>query len=102
MTSSQNNESYVPAYDAFPSKWDEAGPFLVEHLKKITNSLNVKEIGFYTTEQALSGKSLYPSPSIPANEATSENYRSIFRKVINSGALVAGLNQFAHEIQVDD
>ena len=44
---SQTLESYVPVYDVVPEKWEEARPFLVEQLKKISEGVNTREIGFF-------------------------------------------------------
>ncbi len=40
--SSQEFESFVPVYDVVPDDWNDARPFLVEILKKITNGLNAR------------------------------------------------------------
>ncbi len=84
MTSfdSQQFESYVPVFDTMPDTWDEAKITLVEHLKKISNAVNLREIGWYLDEELLSGKQFYP----PTNSSgTSQQYRSILRKVVNFG-----------------
>lgn len=95
MTTSQQYESYVPVYDDIPDNWNEAQQFLVEQLKKISNSLNAKEIGFYLEEELLSGKQLYGASSTP------QQYRDIFRKVVNTGAIAAGANSTAHGLTFD-
>ena len=92
--SSQQFESYVPVYDAVPEKWEDARGFIVEQLRKITNSLNVKEIGFFLDEELLSGKALF-------NNASPQQYRTILRKTIDLGALSPGVNTVAHGILVD-
>lgn len=90
MTTSQDFESYVPVYDTVPEKWDDARPFLVETLKKISNAVNVRTIGFYLDEELLSGNSFIPGATIPGNNPGI--FRSILRKVIDVGPLAAGLN----------
>jgi len=105
MTPSEDQklESYVPVYDVAPEKWEDARPFLVEVLKKITNSLNLKEIGWYLDEELLSGKAFIPSAENIADGSTSQMFRSILRKVIDLGALVNGLNAgVPHGIMFDD
>ena len=87
--SSQDFESFVPVYDAIPESWEEAKPFIVENFKKISNAINIREIGWLLEEELLSGKQFVP---IPATNDTPEQYRSVFRKVINTGPLVVGLN----------
>lgn len=87
---SQLFESYVPVYDAAPEKWEEARPFLVEHLKKISNAVNIREIGWFLDEELLSGKAFIPGATLPGNNPA--NYRSVLRKVVDVSPLVAGVN----------
>lgn len=87
---SQELESYLPVYDTVPQTWDDAHPFLVEQLKKISNAVNVRSIGFYLDEELLSGNSFIPGVTIPGNNPGI--FRSILRKVIDVSPLVAGLN----------
>jgi hypothetical protein len=77
----QQIESYVPVYDSIPEEWEEGRAILVEYLKKITNSLNTKEIGFFLNEQLISGKQFIPGT------ANNQLFRTVFRTVINFGAL---------------
>ena len=84
---SQVLESYVPVYDVIPEKWDEARPFIVEQLKKITNAVNIREIGWFLDEELLSGKAFIPGTvNIEASE-TAQQYRTILRKIIDFGSL---------------
>lgn len=100
MTTSQDFESYVPVYDTVPEKWDDARPFLVETLKKISNAVNVRTIGFYLDEELLSGNAFIPGATIPGNNPGI--FRSILRKVIDVGPLAAGLNAgVPHDILFD-
>jgi hypothetical protein len=84
---SQILESYVPVYDVIPDKWEDARPFVTEMLKKITNALNFREIGFFLDEELLSGKSFIPGVNATSNGATSQIFRQVFRKVIDFGGL---------------
>lgn len=97
--SSQEFESYVPVYDVVPEDWKDARPFLVEILKKITNGVNAREIGFFLDEELLSGKSFIPGATIPGNNPGI--FRQIFRKVIDCSPLIAGANVFPHGITFD-
>lgn len=87
--SSQLFESYIPVYDAAPEAWEEARPFLVEQLKALANAANIRQIGWYLEEELLSGKQFIPPSGI---SGSSEQYRSIFRKVIDCSPLGAGAN----------
>lgn len=97
--SSQQYESYVPVYDAVPAKWEDARPFLVEQLKSLANAANIRQIGWYLDEELISGKQFVPPTG---TSGTSQQYRTIFRKVIDCSPLSAGAgNTFPHGITID-
>ena len=99
---SQNFESYVPVYDVAPQTWEEAMPFIVEQLKKLANAVNVREIGFYLDQELLSGKSFIPGVNIDIGGSSSQQFRTILRKVIDCGALpAAGTKSVPHGIFID-
>jgi hypothetical protein len=81
---SQQFEAYVPVYDTVPEKWEDARQFLVEHLKKISNGINAREIGFFLDEELLSGKAFIPGATVPGNPQV---FRTVLRKVIDCGSL---------------
>jgi len=94
--SSQQLESYLPVYDTVPETWEEGRQFLIEQLKKISNAVNVREIGWFLDQELLSGKQFIPGAATPPQ------VRTIFRKVINTGALIVGANPgIAHGIIFD-
>ncbi len=99
---SQQLESYVPVYDVAPKTWEEAMPFIVEQLKKISNAVNAREIGFFLDQELLSGKSFIPGVSIASEGGTSQQFRTILRKVIEFPGLTVGVNTQPHEITVDE
>lgn len=78
-------DSYVPVYDAVPESWEEAKPFIVEVLKKMSNAINIREIGWLLDEELLTGKAFIPGPVVPGNNPGI--YRQVFRKVIDFGPL---------------
>lgn len=98
--SSQLLESYIPVYDAVPETWEDARPFLVEQLKSVSNAANIREIGWYLDEELLSGKQFIPSQTQVLSGA-SDQYRSMFRKVIDCSPLIAGVNPVNHGITFD-
>lgn len=101
MTTSQEFESYVPVYDAIPEQWEEARPFIVEQLKKISNAVNIREIGWFLDEELLSGKAFIPV-AVPAGDASPQQYRTILRKVIDFGTLPnTATKSVAHGIVFD-
>lgn len=97
---SQDLESFVPVYDAVPDKWEEARPFLVEHLKKVSNAINIREIGWYLDQELLSGKAFIPGASIVGNYSPVQ-YRQILRKTFIFGAIGIGVTTQSHGIKVD-
>ena len=93
---SQQFESYLPVFDVIPDKWEDANGLLTEYLKKVSNAVNVREIGWFLDEELLSGGQF-----IPGVNSNNLRFRSILRKVVNCSPLVAGVNTFAHGIVVD-
>jgi len=101
--SSQEFESYVPVYDTVPETWENARPFIVEQLKKISNAVNIREIGWYLDEELLSGKAFIPGAQIPPANSTPLQFRQIFRKVIDVSPLISGANPpIPHAIVFDN
>jgi hypothetical protein len=84
---SQNLESFVPVYDAAPKTWEEGMPFIVEQLKKLANAVNVREIGFFLDQEVLAGKLFIPGVNIASGGGSSQQFRTVLRKVIDFGAL---------------
>ena len=99
--SSQILESFIPVYDAIPDKWDDARPFVVEQLKKISEAVNIREIGWYLDEELLSGKAFIPGINNISDGGTSQSYRTVLRKVIVFPGLSIGTNTQNHGITID-
>lgn len=99
---SQVFESYVPVYDVAPEKWEDARAFIVEQLKKLATAVNTREIGWYLDEELLSGKAFIPGSNNILDGGTSQQFRSILRKVIVFPVLTAGVNTQSHGIMIDD
>ena len=97
----QHLESYVPVYDAVPEKWDDARPFITENLKKLSNAINIREIGWFLDEELLSGKAFIPGVLNVDASQTAQNYRTILRKVVDVGPLVNGANVKQHGVTND-
>lgn len=94
-------ESFLPVYDAVPDKWEDARPFIVEQLKRISNAVNIREIGWFLDEELLSGKAFIPGAETLDNIGTSQTFRTILRKVITFPGLTAGVNTQAHNLTID-
>lgn len=99
---SQNLESYVPVYDVAPKTWEEGMPFIVEQLKKLANAINVREIGFFLDQELLSGKAFIPGVNIATDGGSSQQFRTVLRKVVDFGPLPnATVKSVPHGITVD-
>ena len=94
---SQQFESYVPVYDTVPEDWEDARPFLVEHLKKISNAVNIRVIGWLLDEEYLNGKQIFGG----STSGGSDQFRSVLMKVIDFSPLAIGVNSKPHGIVVD-
>lgn len=94
----QDFEAFVPVYDTVPETWEEGRQFLVEQLKKISNAVNVREIGWLLDEEYLSGQQFIPGTNLTGE---SQQFRSVLRKVIDCSPLAIGANTFAHGITFD-
>lgn len=106
MTTSDNQrlESYLPVYDVAPETWEEGQPFIVEQLKKISTAVNIRDIGWFLDEEVLTGKAFVPGINNASDGSTSQQFRSILRKVIiypNGVTNGANPNPMAHGITVD-
>lgn len=101
QSDSQILESFLPVYDVVPEKWEDARGMITEQLKKISNAVNIREIGWYLDEELLSGKSFIPTVGQSFTGETSSLYRSILRKVIVFPGLTAGVNIQPHNIFID-
>ena len=73
---------------------------LLSNLKKISNAINIREIGWYLDEELLSGKAFIPGISNVANNVT-QQFRQVLRKVIDFGALQLGTKSVPHGIVFD-
>lgn len=69
---------------------------LYQSVNNIALSSNTKEFGYYLTEELVNSQ-LYFNPT----SSNQLDLRPCFRKVINLGALGAGISTFAHGITID-
>lgn len=101
FSDNQQLESFVPVYDAIPDKWEDARPFIVEQFKRVSNAVNIREIGWFLDEELLSGKAFIPGQESLSDLSTSQVFRQVLRKVIDFGALpAAGTKSVPHNITV--
>lgn len=101
FSDAQQLESYVPVYDVIPEKWEEARPIIVEQMKRMSNAVNIREIGWFLDEELLSGKAFIPGINNILGAGTSQTFRTILRKVITFPGLAVGVNTQPHGLTVD-
>lgn len=76
---------------------------LYQNINNIATALNLKETGYYAQEEMVIGKQYYPDPALGSNTSQYPQYRQVFRKVIDFGALPnSGTKQVAHGIDVNN
>lgn len=88
-------DSFVPVYDVIPEEWDEARQFLVEQLKKMSNAINIREIGWFLDQELISGQQFFPGPT------NNQNFRSILRIVVDFSPLAIGVTSKPHGVIVN-
>lgn len=73
---------------------------LYQNINQIALALNVKDTGYYDTLELINGQAFFPNPAYSSNTQVAPIYRSVFRKVINFGALPnAATKSVAHGIE---
>lgn len=69
---------------------DEFKEFLVRlgrTIKKVSMVLNIKDSGYYVDTEFVNGQLFFPDPAIDDTTSTPAEFRQVFRKLINCGAL---------------
>lgn len=100
MTSSfdGNYNNFIPQSYIFPEEDpQEYDVKLRQILSNMATAVNTKDSGLYTDEEVITGQQFLPTYS--TTTASNQNYRDVFRKVIDIGALPnAGTKNVAHNI----
>lgn len=104
---------FVPTTDVFDSlRMNNIDPNSQEFLDFLTRLrqsintlsivLNLKDTGYYITDEMANGQLYFPDPALTSKTAKLPKYRNVFRKVINFGALPnTGTTNVAHGITID-
>jgi hypothetical protein len=75
---------------------------MYQNLNRMALSLNVKESGYYDTQEFVTGQQYFPLPGLNSSGTRVPDYRQTFRKVVNFGGLPnAGTTNVAHGINCD-
>ena len=80
-TPSNEFDTYIPVYNDLPEEWEESRTFLVEQLREMTEGINAREVAIYIDTEQLTGGQFIKGTANPPQ------FRNIFRKVIDFGAL---------------
>lgn len=90
----------TPIYELeLDDKFEDLLVRLYQNLNNISLSINARDAGYYDTREFLNSQVFFPNPTLNSATLTSPTYRSVFRKVINFGALPnAGAKSVAHGI----
>lgn len=74
---------------------------LYQNLNRMALSLNIKDSGYYDTQEFVNSQLFFPNPANSSATTNAANYRQVFRKVFNFGALPnAATKTLAHGITV--
>jgi hypothetical protein len=60
---------------------------LYQNLNIIALSLNTRDAGYYNTSEFVNGQVFFPNPLLNSSTPETPEFRQVFRKVINFGAL---------------
>lgn len=74
---------------------------LYQNVNLISTILNLKDTGYYTTQELVNGQSFFPNPALNSSTDTVATYRQVFRTTVNFGALPnAGVKSVPHNILI--
>ncbi len=73
---------------------------LYQNINAIATIVNLKDTGYYTTQEFVNGQLYFPNPDLNSSTPTAATYRQVFRTTVNFGALPnAGTKSVPHNIQ---
>lgn len=61
---------------------------LYQNLNLMAQVLNIKDSGYYVTQEFVNSQNFFPNPSAPVGQSMTQAFRPVYRKVINFGALL--------------
>lgn len=75
---------------------------LYQNINVISLNLNIKDAGYYPNSIFMNGQLWFPNPALTSASSTLPDFRPVFRKVINFGALPnAALKSVAHDLTMN-
>lgn len=60
---------------------------LYQNINSISTIVNLKDTGYYTTQEFVNGQLYFPNPALNSTTNTVASFRQVFRTVVNFGAL---------------
>lgn len=60
---------------------------LYQNINAIALALNIKDSGYYVTEEFVNGQVYFPNPSLSSQTSSKPVLRQVYRRVVNFGAL---------------
>lgn len=101
MTSSfdGNLGSFVRTDYVIPEDEDQRWVVLRQYFNSLAAAINVKDTGYYVTEETRTGQLFLPGfPSGADAQSANAVYRPVLRRVVKTGTLSTGSNNVAHGI----
>lgn len=75
---------------------------LYQNVNLISTVLNLKESGYYDTQEFITGQSYFPNPALNSSSGTVATYRPVYRLTVNTGALPnATTKQIPHGLTIN-
>jgi len=75
---------------------------LYQNLNTMAIAINLKDTGYYDTQEFVNSQLFFSDPALRSTSSRTPEYRQVYRKVINFGALPnAGTTNVAHGINCD-
>ena len=75
---------------------------LYQNLNNIALSVNIRDAGYYDQTEFINGQLFFPDPSLVSTSSQTPEYRQVFRKVVNFGALPnSSAKSVAHDLTIN-
>ncbi len=75
---------------------------LYQNINVIATVVNLKDTGYYATQEFVNGQLYFPNPALNSSTTTAATYRQVFRMTVNFGALPnTGTKSVPHNIAIN-
>lgn len=100
---SNQNSTFIPL--SYPVVTDDPKELIVrlyQYLNQMANAVNLKESGYYTLTEFVTGGLYFPNPALTSSQTQKAVYRPVFRLVVDFGALPNNTtSSVAHGLTID-